>query len=188
MLSRILANDIGLHALFGVRTRIITCRIALSIGLPGQSLAMQQISNRTFVQVALSIAGSDDLLAGDHRQIVRVRGMEQTVIVLKDGALPGQTGKVRLGDRGLIASIFEHDDQHAVEPAGGDRRAGTGAAAGNGRIDFRCRRRRGRHERSAPDAVATEAPDPNDDEERVSTTWGPPTSCHRCRPFGHGSL
>ena len=60
----------------------------------------------------------------NHRQVVRIRRMEQRVEVGKAGSARCQRGKARVADGTLVVHIFEHDDQHAIEMARlGTRRA-----------------------------------------------------------------
>ena len=53
--------------------------------------------------------------AGNHRQIVRVRGMKHRVEVGEAGAMLRECRQVLVLDGTFVVDIFEHDDQDAVE-------------------------------------------------------------------------
>jgi len=96
---------------------------------PIGNCAMEGIVGKVHLLVAKVAAPPMDteIRSGDHREIIRVRRMEQRMKIREAGTLLGKSGEVGILYGALVVDILEHDDEHAVEMVRLRVRGGTGS-------------------------------------------------------------
>src|SRR5262245_35129251 len=123
-------------ALMSAATKALS-REPFSVLGPRQLLGLQQVRNGFGVNILLDIALRAKKRAANHREIIRIRGMKESMKVGKERPLLGELGHDGVLTDWLKILIFEHNNEDMVEyppcSPGLHRLGETGGESGRGR-------------------------------------------------------
>src|SRR6266480_1433315 len=98
---------------------IVSRNVVLCVVSPSESSAMQCARDGRFIDGSLNVREGTNFRTADHRQIVRIGGVEQSVKILEVRAQAGEMSEVAVPHHGFVTLVLQNDDKDMLEMLAG---------------------------------------------------------------------